>query len=156
MQNDAKPTALELAVALAERLQAMVSRQHHDKSKPKNGRPLGGIRAAARELGVHETMAQRAMKIAAIPDDVKRAAIEAGLANNQKALLAVAKETAQTAKLAMVERLRPLPEPRADIPPSIVLAREAFLAGQKDTYLGLTRDEWDRAADEHRWMVGLD
>jgi hypothetical protein len=56
----------------------------------------------------------------------------------------------------MVERLRPLPEPRADIPPSIVLAREAFLAGQKDTYLGLTRDEWDRAADEHRWMVGLD
>jgi hypothetical protein len=156
MQNGAKPTALELAVALAETLQAIVSRRHPDKSKTRNGRPSGGIRAAARELGVHETKAQRAMKIAAIPDDIKRAAIEAGLANNQKALLAVAKETAQTAKLAMVERLRPLPEPRADIPASIVLAREAFLAGQKDTYLGLTRDEWDRAADEPRWMVGLD
>jgi hypothetical protein len=91
VQNEAKPTALELAAALAERLRAIVSRQHPDKSKPRDGRPLGGIRAAARELGVHETKAQRAVKIAAIPDDVKRAAIEAGLANNQKALLAVAK-----------------------------------------------------------------
>jgi hypothetical protein len=59
-------------------------------------------------------------------------------------------EAMTTAKLAMVERLGPLPEPRADISASIVLAREAFLAGHKDTYLGLTRDEWDRAADEHR------
>jgi hypothetical protein len=152
MQNETKPSTLEVAVALAETLQAMVP----DQTKSKNGRPVGGIGAAAREIGVHVTKAQRAVRIAGIPDDVKRAAIEAGIANNQKALLAVAKEAAPAAKLAMVERMKSLPEPRADIPRSIIEAREAFLAGQKETYLGLTRAEWDRAADEHRWMVGLD
>ena len=51
----------------------------------------GGIRAAARELGIDRDQANRAVKVASIAPEAKQAAIEAGLADNQRALLEVAK-----------------------------------------------------------------
>jgi ParB-like chromosome segregation protein Spo0J len=56
-------------------------------SKPKGGRPEGGVRAASRDLGIELTEAQRAVKIAGLPDEVKKAAKDAGLDDKQSALL---------------------------------------------------------------------
>jgi hypothetical protein len=45
----------------------------------------GGIAAAARELGVERKVADRADKIAALSDEAKEAARDAGLDDNQTA-----------------------------------------------------------------------
>jgi ParB-like chromosome segregation protein Spo0J len=58
--------------------------------KPQGGRPESGTRAAARELGIERTEAQRSIKIASITPQAKEAAREAGIDNNQSKLLAVA------------------------------------------------------------------
>jgi len=42
--------------------------------KPQGGRPEGGINAASKELGVERTQAQRAVKIASITPEAKKAA----------------------------------------------------------------------------------
>lgn len=54
-------------------------------------RPESGINAAARDLGVERTEAQRAVKIASISEQAKQAAIEAHIDNNQSALLKIAR-----------------------------------------------------------------
>lgn len=48
----------------------------------KGHRPEGGINAAARELGVERTEAQRVRKISSLPPEVKQAARAAGLDDN--------------------------------------------------------------------------
>lgn len=61
---------------------------------PKGGRGNeGGINAAVRERGIDRTQAQRAVKIAGITDEAKAAAREAGVDNNQSALLITANES---------------------------------------------------------------
>ncbi|APT31397.1 hypothetical protein MCBMB27_02106 [Methylobacterium phyllosphaerae] len=55
----------------------------------RRGRPEGGIAAAARELGVENTEAKRAIKIDGIAPAAKEAARAAGLENNQSTLLKV-------------------------------------------------------------------
>ena len=57
---------------------------------PVGHRPPSGVNAAARDLGVSKSEAHRAVKIAAITPEAKEAAREAGIANNQSALLKVA------------------------------------------------------------------
>ena len=47
----------------------------------------GGVRAAARELGVDKDDAHRATKVASLSDDAKAAAREAGLDDKRNALL---------------------------------------------------------------------
>lgn len=59
--------------------------------KPLGGRPEGGIRAAARELGVDRNDAARALKVAALSDEAKAAARDAGLDDNRSVLLEAAK-----------------------------------------------------------------
>ncbi|GGF66911.1 hypothetical protein GCM10007301_28180 [Azorhizobium oxalatiphilum] len=61
-------------------------------AKPKGGRPEGGTRAAARELGLSEADARRATKVASLSDEAKATAREVGLDDNRTALLAAAKE----------------------------------------------------------------
>jgi hypothetical protein len=51
---------------------------------------IGGVRAAARELGITEPEARRSVKIDSITPEAKEAAYEAGLDRNQSALLKVA------------------------------------------------------------------
>lgn len=68
-----------------------VSRQHD--AKPKGGRPEGGTRAAARELGLSEADARRATKVATLSAEAKQAAKDAGLDDNRTALLAAARES---------------------------------------------------------------
>lgn len=51
----------------------------------------GGVRAAARELGIERTDASRAVKVASLTDEAKEAAREVGLDDNRTALLQAAK-----------------------------------------------------------------
>jgi ParB family chromosome partitioning protein len=51
----------------------------------------GGINAAARDLGIDRTEAQRAVKVAGISERAKQAARDARLDNNQSALLKIAR-----------------------------------------------------------------
>src|ERR1700738_4382491 len=51
--------------------------------KPQGGRPESGTSAAARELGVDETDAKRAVKVASLSDEAKDAAREHHLDNNR-------------------------------------------------------------------------
>lgn len=81
--------------------------------KPKNGRPEGGVRAAAREIGVDRNKAQRAVKIAGIAPEAKEAAKQAGLDDNQSALLKVARERTPAAQVAKVQQIV-APEPLDD------------------------------------------
>lgn len=58
---------------------------------PEKGRgKKGGLRAATREIGVERTDAQRALKIGSISPEAKQDCRDAGLANNQSALLKIA------------------------------------------------------------------
>lgn len=61
------------------------------ETKPRGGRPEGGVRAAARDLGVNAVDAHRATKVAALSDEAKAAAREVGLDDNRSALLAAAR-----------------------------------------------------------------
>lgn len=64
---------------------------------------MGGINAAVRDLGIDRTEAQRAVKIASLAPKAKEAAREAGLDNNQSALLAAAKQPTPQAQIAHLE-----------------------------------------------------
>ncbi|MEM6461665.1 MAG: ParB N-terminal domain-containing protein, partial [Pseudomonadota bacterium] len=64
-------------------------------TKPQGGRPEGGNRAAARELGIETTDAHRATKVASLTDEAKEAAVEVGLDDNRSALLDAAKQPAE-------------------------------------------------------------
>lgn len=59
------------------------------------GRPEGGTRAAARELGVKQMDAARAVKVASLTEEAKEAARDVGLDDNRTALLEAAKAPAE-------------------------------------------------------------
>ena len=75
---------------------------------PTGHRPQSGINAATRELGIDRTEAQRAVKIAGIAPEAKVAAVDAGINDNQSALLRVAKERSPADQLAAIEREKSL------------------------------------------------
>jgi ParB family chromosome partitioning protein len=92
----AELTVQERAEQIAEwvRLSGQKAQLAPIESKRADGRghrQEGGINAAVRELGIDRTEAQRAVKIAALPEEAKHVAREAGLDNNQSALLAATK-----------------------------------------------------------------
>jgi hypothetical protein len=64
----------------------------------------GGVRAAARELGIDRDEARRARTIAALPEVVKAKAADLGLDGNQSALLQAAKESTPQAQISTLER----------------------------------------------------
>lgn len=55
--------------------------------KPKGGRPEGGDRKAARDLGIKRDDVRRAKQIAALAPEAKEVARKEGLDDNQSALL---------------------------------------------------------------------
>jgi hypothetical protein len=80
--------------------------------KPQGGRPESGITRAARELQLpgkspeaRRKYVKRALKITAIWPEAKAAARDAGLDDNQFALLAIADEKSLKAQLAKIEEL---------------------------------------------------
>jgi len=103
----AELTALERSEQIAEYAQLAkkkregVSRQVD--AKPLGGRPEGGSRAAARDLGLSEPAVRRAEEIANITPEAKAAITDAGLNDNQAALLRVAKAPDQVAAVRFEE-----------------------------------------------------
>lgn len=82
----------------------------------------GGIRAAARSLGIDRDDARRAVKVASMSQEAKDAAHEAGIDDNRTALLKVAAETTPEAQVAKISELavakirKPVPIPsRAEL-----------------------------------------
>jgi ParB-like chromosome segregation protein Spo0J len=85
---------------------------------PSGPQPLEqGIRKAARELGVSQPEVQRALKIASLSPEAKAAAVDAGLDNNQSALLVAAKEEAghQVAKVAEIAQKKKARKARVSV-----------------------------------------
>jgi ParB-like chromosome segregation protein Spo0J len=70
---------------------------------PIGHRPPSGINAASRELGIDRNEVQRSARIAALPAEVKQAAIKHGLADNQSALLEAAKQPTPETQIAAIE-----------------------------------------------------
>jgi ParB-like chromosome segregation protein Spo0J len=104
----------EYADLAKQKREAEVSRQVDAKPE---GRPEGGNRAAARDLGLTEQEVRRAQKIAALPEETKEAARSLGYEDNQSALLAAAKERTPEEQIAalqdIAERGRVTPKPSA-------------------------------------------
>jgi len=71
----------------SEAVSALVGQKLSTRGRNGEGRPEGGVAAAAREIGVSRQGAERAAKIAGISDDAKDAAKAAGIDDNQSALL---------------------------------------------------------------------
>jgi hypothetical protein len=87
----AELTAQERADHIAEWVELVGADKHGQVAQVSGGRGKeGGISAATRELGIERTNVRRSIKIASITPEAKEAAKEAGLDNNQSALLKVA------------------------------------------------------------------
>lgn len=119
-------TALERAEWTAALVRLCAEKPILAQVEPKvgRGRPEGGEREAARELGIERNQVQRAVKIAAIAPEAREAARTAKLDDNQTALLRVAAEPTPEAQVAKVQEIaerreqthisRPRTEPSPD------------------------------------------
>ena len=99
----AELTALEKAEHHAGLLQIKIREvSSQDETKPgvQGGRPEGGLRAAARALGIDKMLASRAIKLAEL--SAKAAIRTAGLDDNQTQLLRIAKAPNEAAQLMYV------------------------------------------------------
>lgn len=81
-------TKLERDTQVAEWIE--LSRQS-DAKVSTGGRPESGTRRAARELGLSEPDARRAVDVASLPEEAKATARELGLDDNRSVLIAAAK-----------------------------------------------------------------
>jgi hypothetical protein len=73
--------------------------------KPEGGRPEGGARLAARDLGLSREEIRRAQTIAALPEETKEAARELGYDDNQSALLAAAKAPTPERQISVLQEI---------------------------------------------------
>ena len=73
--------------------------------KVQNGRPKGGEREAARQLGLDRDDVRRAIKVASLSPEAQQAAHEVGLANNRSALLRAADEATPEDQIRVLEEL---------------------------------------------------
>ena len=65
----------------------------------------GGIREAARQLGLSEADIRRAIKVASLSPEAQQTAHEVGLADNRSALLRAADETTPEDQIRVLEEL---------------------------------------------------
>lgn len=84
-------------IELKERVNAVQIEPHK-----KRGQQPGGISAAAREIGVDETDAKRAVKVASLSDEAKKTARETGLDEHRGILLEAAKEKEPEKQTAII------------------------------------------------------
>lgn len=111
---------VRLAEKQAEEKSAHIAPKSKSEANPKgSGRFESGINAAARELNIERTEAQRAVKVASLTDEAKEVAKEAGLDNNRSALLEAAKldPDQQADKLREIARVKEFRKRFHDGPP---------------------------------------
>lgn len=172
-------TALERSEQAAEWIdlvdRELISFQVETKSKSESnprgsGRKESGVNAASRELGISQAAAHRSKKIAAIQSEAKSVAIDVGLADNQRALLAIAAgktadEQVSIAHSEAAARAKPRSTPTSSpnitnsIAETIAAAQQANSA--KDTARTAARAAWSTFigaltvldADEQRELI---
>jgi ParB-like chromosome segregation protein Spo0J len=114
------------------------------EAKHLGGRPEGGVRAAARELGLDKEDARRAVKVAGLSEEAKEAARTAGLDDNRSALLEAAKHSAPDEQVkAIKERTSKREAPAAAVksePEFNPLAVRTIVSAPRD-YGGLSADQ---------------
>ncbi|MGE0651701.1 MAG: hypothetical protein AB7P12_08120 [Alphaproteobacteria bacterium] len=91
-------TALERSEQVAEWVR-LASEKQSSQSERKGHRPKGGVNEAVRSLGVDRASAHRAVKVASLAPEAKRAAIIMGLDDNHSALLDAAKAETPEARV---------------------------------------------------------
>ena len=89
-------TALEWDNQMAELIQLVSSSFQQTAGNPKGGRPKDPVRECARMLGIDETDAKRAVKVASLTPEAQEMAYKVGLADNRTALLEAANQTKTT------------------------------------------------------------
>jgi ParB family transcriptional regulator, chromosome partitioning protein len=100
-------TALERSEHIAEWVRLAEDKPAQVAPVSKGGRGnTGGINAATRDLGIDRTDAQRSIKVAGLAPEAKQAAREAGIDDNQAALLRVAQGPSPAAQLAAIRQER--------------------------------------------------
>jgi len=150
----AELTVTERAECIAEWLRLVEQRQTAqvapNESKRTDGRghrPQGGVNAATRELGIDRTEAHRAVKIDALPEEVKAEARVLHLEDNQTALLKATKQPTKEDQLRALREhsvMRSAPKPQS-------LARDPLndfetVEKQMDAVIAA----WNRAGPEAR------
>lgn len=109
----AELTVLERAKQVARWIELTeYNRASDEQDKPAQVAPVSkggrgkesGVNAAARELGIERTAAQRDVKIASLSPEAEAAAVAAGLDDNQSALLEAAKESEPEKQVAVIEQ----------------------------------------------------
>jgi ParB/RepB/Spo0J family partition protein len=118
----AELTSLERAeqvarwIELSEMSQASKAAESDDgisgQSAQKVGRPIGGLSAATRDLGIERTAARRAVKVAGLSDEAKAVARETGLDDNRTALLTAARQATPQAQVQVLRERAQQAEPR--------------------------------------------
>jgi ParB/RepB/Spo0J family partition protein len=98
----AEPRSAQVAQKMPRAEQAGVSAQV--APKPQGGRPEGGDRMAARDLGLSRDEVRRARTNAALPSVVKDRARSLGVDGNQSALLDAAKAPTKEAQISALEQ----------------------------------------------------
>lgn len=104
------------------KVSAQVAPKLSVRGRVNEGRPKSGINAAARELGVERTEAQRAIKIASLDSEAKAEAKALKLDDNQSSLLKAARQSGKEGQIRVlqehaVKKAAPrTPDPSADTP----------------------------------------
>jgi ParB/RepB/Spo0J family partition protein len=88
-------------IALWIKLTDVAQLEPHQKA----GQQPGGVRAAARDLGVDRNDAHRAVKVASLSDEAKAAAVKHHLDDNRSALLTAARESDPKDQVAKILEL---------------------------------------------------
>jgi hypothetical protein len=124
----AELTALERSEQIAEWVR-LAGKLFQDETVSGGRGNEGGVRKAARQLGVNHVDAHRSMKIAGLSDEAKAAAREAGLENNRSALLSAASAPDPVARIGEITAAKaPKPFKLAADPTCDVQANEAQVA----------------------------
>lgn len=146
----AELTALERDEQVAEWIRlsdGRVSRQVD--AKPQGGRPAGGTRAAARDLGLAEPDARRAVKVAGLSEQAKAVARDAGLDDNRSALLEASRHEASEDQIAALKARQAKKEAdaafqaesRAKLPQAIKDREQSHAERHERSKVGRTQSE---------------
>jgi ParB family transcriptional regulator, chromosome partitioning protein len=137
-------TALEHAEAMAKRAKLVAKKAKRD-AHPGGRQPNDkGISKTAKVLGTSRDDVRRSKEIASISSDAKEAAIEAGLANNEMALLKVAK-VPRTAD--QVRKVHELANPKRASKPDLSVQERKKFKHLRRTFAAAAkfRQAWTRA-----------
>ena len=96
---------------------AQVARNESRREDGRGHRHEGGDSLATRDLGISRDEVRRAKIIAALPEETKNAARDAGLDNNQSALLKAAKASTPGAQIAILHGIKERGRVADDLPP---------------------------------------